>query len=132
MRNLIIFAFALLGSVALIGQNARLEAEGYLTVCAGFGTSNQIKVNVVEKRIPQSTLGPIRIAYIYHAEHEQTGAKMWFSNQGSKWINIPFTGRYKIYAVVEFIMPDSFRPFMIARTNTIVVEGIECADQINP
>jgi hypothetical protein len=132
MRSAIILIIALLGSAGMSAQNARLAAEGSLTVCAGFDTENQIKVSVVEKKIPQTPLGPVRIAYIYYAEHEQTGTKVWFSNQGSKWINIPFTGRYKIYAVVEFIMPNSFRPFMIARTNTVVVEGIECADQIDP
>lgn len=132
MKNSIILVLAMLGSFALMGQSVRIQAEGPLRICAGFGTENQVKINILDRKVPVTPLGSVFIAYIYYAENETTGMKMWFTNQTSRWVPIPFPGRYKIHAMVEYIMPDSSRPYMVSMTNTIIVEGMPCATELNP
>ncbi len=132
MKKIIIFLLTMLGSFALMGQNVRIQAEGPLRVCAGFGPENQIKINIMDRKVPMTPLGPVFIAYIYYAENETTGMKMWFSNQTSRWVPIPFPGRYKVHAMVEYIMPNSSRAYMVSMTNTIIIEGVPCATELDP
>lgn len=125
MRKLLLTGVALLFTAFAFNQSVILEVQGSPQVCAGFTSANQVKVTALALKTQFNTTTKTSIAYVWMAEHEN-GTKIWFSNQPSRWVPVPWPGQYRVRAIVEYIMPGRTRPFAAVSTNTVIITGVEC------
>ena len=125
MRKLLLTGAALFVAAFLLGQSAIVEVQGSSVVCAGYTSANQVRVIATPGKSPFDISGKSSIAYVWMAEHEN-GNKVWFSNQPSRWIPIPWAGQYRVRAIFEYVMPGRSRPFAAVTSNTVIITGIDC------